>query len=489
MGARLRRFARRYGLGVAVAACGCTPAGVGPGSANVSATGLPPAPPPAPRGLPMPELSVDWAPPIISAGDVGALADALGRHSDVQVAVGPRLDGSAARDRLQKMVATLSPDTKVEVAAGALAKLVPGDLPIARVEGSQGRPRYAKDGVVADLSRWRGDDSDKAPVLALDDAKLDADAWRRQPASSVGTCQPALAALGAGQEQSLAVLEPFLDHADAVLDQLYRQELAERLGPVRSNLAAFEADEKRADFADDDAFSRHECGRAFLEYVDEIATCRDAGGTCAYAPRMYLVGNVRIGSAEPAVIVPDSCAELLGDDPVASVRGIGRDVVRTTVEVLDTEWSALADRVAALTEVEAAMDDLCTPRRRRFSDRDLGEARSRLSRIGDHFRQPQSLGPDAKWVIHEDEFRVAGIGRVHQLAQFDGGDESGAARVVQDARSLREFVIGRSHCGGSTGRLPLAAVLVGADGSSVDFLGYFYEEELLCAELPPLLDQ
>jgi hypothetical protein len=325
-------------------------------------------------------------------------------------------------------------------------------------------------------------------VLALDDAGLDAEAWRRQPASAVGSCGDPLAALGSGQEQSLAVLEPFLDHADAVLAHLHRGALEERLPAMRSALSGFAEDKERGQFASDEAYEAHRCGRAYFEYVEAFAECGDQTTNCLFAPRMFLVGGVRIGSAEPEAFIPDDCAQRVGEDYVAEMRGISREAATTVGEMLDPAWSALADRLGALAEVHAAMDDLCTPRRRRFADADLEQARARLAEIGETFRSPEPSREAVRWVPHDDEFHVAGIGPVHQLARFDAGDASASRRVARHGRALREFVLGRGLCGASAGRLPLAAVLIDVKGASVDFLGYFYEEELFCAELPPLLD-
>jgi hypothetical protein len=435
----------------------------------------------------MPELSVQWSPPVMTAGDVTALAEALGRHDSIEVRLGSRLHGESARTLATGVFNLLSPDTNLDLASGDtnLSQLIPGPLPVARLGDPQRalRPRYDAQGIALDLSRWRDTErkEQSRAILAVDDASLDTADWQKQPASSVGSCQVAMAALGAGQEQSLAVLEPFLDHADAVLAHFYRIELDKRLPQLRTSLARFEGKPKPKD---DPAF---DCGQTYLDYVDELSACEDEKERCPFAPRVFLVGGARIGSAEPTVYIPDQCAGLVGVDVVEQLRGASREATRTGGEMFDRQWSSLADRLGALTEVNAAMEDVCAPRRRRFSDIDLTEARRRLSRIGNDFRQSELARESARWVLHDDGFHVPGIGPVQQLARFDSGDSSASHRVVQDARSLREFVFGHSRCGKPGGRLPLAAVLVDVSGKSVDFLGYFYEEELFCPELPPLL--
>lgn len=471
---------------------GCSPAQVGPTSASMGARGLPPGPPPAPDRLPMPDLAVPWSPPVISAGDVGALADALGKHDRVELRLGPRLAGASLRSRARRVFTSLSPHTRMADGAGEsrLGSLIPGDLPLERSGGGAdtARPRYDAHAVVVDVSRWSSPRKDAAAkiVLALDDAAVDADAWRRQPASAVGTCEPALALLGSGQEQSLAVLEPFLDHADAILWTLYRAELERRLPELRQQLAGFSDARAREEFDDADAWRTHECGAAYLDYVDQYRVCLGEAEACPYAPRVFLVEGARIGAAEPEGYIEGDCAARVGTDYVAQMRGVSRVAARSVGEMLDAKWSGLADRVAALSEVAAAMEDVCAPRRRRFSEATTREAQQRLIAIGEQFRSPEPVRDGARWLLDDGEFHVPGLGEIRQLSRFDPGPSSASREVAQRARALREFVLRSSMCGGSGG-LPLAAVLVDLDGASVDFLGYFYEEELFCDELPPLL--
>jgi hypothetical protein len=479
----------------ACAVAACSPAQVGPTSATMVAQGLPPAPPPAPDTLPMPDLAVAWAPPVISAGDVGALADALGKHAHVELRLGPRLDDAALRSRASRVFTELSPKTRVDPGEGEsrLRSLIPGQLPVARVASENdedvGRPRYVADGVEVDVARWTPAQAQarSEAVLALDDAGVDADAWRRQPASAVGSCEPVLALLGAGQEQSLAVLEPFLDHADAMLWTLYRGELQRRLPELRAELSAFSQAKTRADFADEDAWETYTCGAAYLDYVEQYAVCLADGEACPYAPRVFLVDEARIGAAEPAGYIEGDCAARVGTDYVAQMRNVTRNATRSVGEMLDARWSSLADRVAALTEVAAAMDDVCTPRRRRFSPTATEEARARLAAIGERFHAPDPVRDGARWQLDDGDFRVPGMGAIQQLARFDPGPSAASRSVAQSARGLREFVLRSSMCGGGGAGLPLAAVLVDLEGKSVDFLGYFYEEELFCDQLPPLL--
>jgi hypothetical protein len=431
----------------------------------------------------MPDVDVTWAPPILSAGDVAALAEVLERHRELDLRVGPAVQVDAGR----RLVAALSPQTRVRGATAgvALTQLLAQPLPLQRQGDPEGAglPRYAADGIGLDAARWQEGDASGAAraVLAVDRAPVDREAWGRQPAAAVGSCSRALEVLGTGQEQSLAVLEPFLDHADGLLLHFYRQGLLQELPTLRRALSA-----RRGAAAAEEGAARGACEEAAKSYLDAVAPCLDEGAACPVAPRVFLVGTARIGAAAPEAYLPEECAETLGHDYEASLARVAREAARTVIELLDARWSALSDRVAALAEVQAALDDLCAPRRWRFAEADLAQARGRLAEIGELFRSPDPDRAGGGWLLDEVGFHVAGLGVVRQLARFEAGEESASRRVVRDARALREFVLGHSQCRAPAGNLPLAAVLVDLDGNRVDFLGYFYDEELFCDELPPL---
>jgi hypothetical protein len=473
-----RRRSPRLALAAAVlAALGCRPAAVAT-PLPATAAGVPAPPGRAPAGLPMPSLAVEWAPAVVSAGDVEALAGALQRYRRVELQLGPRLGRHA--DRLRRAIDALSPTTELEAHASAPGSARPAEpLPVLRTGDAPGaRPRYSAQGVAIDLPA--GGPAD--PVLVLDVAAVDPDTWHRQPASTVGSCEAALAAVGAGQEQSLAELEPFLDHVDATLELRYREAVALRLPVVRSEL------ERRAKApAGDDETAR--CVASQRAFLDELAPCATAEGTCAAAPRVYLLDLARIGSAEPPIGIGEECAVRLGTDPATAMRGVARDVVRQAAEEVDAGWSALAARLAALGELRAALDDACAPRRRRFAAADLEEARRRLAAFGDAYRRPEAPRPGAaRWVVSDADFHVAGIGHVQQLARFDGGPGSVAGELVERARELRELILGRARCRPGGEQLPLAALLVDRRRAQVEFLGFYYREELACDDLPPLID-
>lgn len=471
----------------AAAACGAPvprPAGAAP--VTVAAGPLPSGPEPTIDHLPIPELAMQWQPPSSVAGDVRALGEALRTATRVHVQLGPRLDGALWRGRTPQLLEALDVGATVAfLDGGALGAALAKPLPVRSIATG---PAEATDVEVA--APWRTRMSQGAApgtiVLVIDDAAVDPAQWRALPAAAIGGCDEPLQALAVGQEQSLAELEPFLDHADRMLAQLWRAELQALLPRVREDLAAHAAPRPRKDFADESSWREHECGHAMWQYTEPYHRCAtERSGACALAPRVLLVGGLSIGATQPDVFLPDGCAEVLGQDVVARLRGFGRDAAEAAGDRLDPRQVVLADRLGAITEVHAALEDVCTPRRRRFAAADLADAQARLGAIG------RALGSDepprqGRWTFEPGSFHVPGLGPIDELARFDAGPGAAVGLAVEGARSLREFVLARAVCRSGAPALPLAVLAYEPATAAVRFFGYFYEEELSCGSLGPL---
>lgn len=398
------------------------------------------------RGFEFPSLEVEWTPPMLAAGDVAGLAAAVARHPQVSLVLGPRLAGAGWIARGDALLRTLSPTTRVtQHAQASLLEVVadPDELQALRrgSPGADGRPRYA----AGMLLRARA----AGPVVAIDDVMVDLPRWQALPSSSVGSCEPAMRALADGQEAGLARLAPFLDLADAQMGRLYRAKVAESVVGLAG-----------------------ECAGLLQGFV---ACAGDAGAACPGAPRIVLVGGARIVATD--VTVPESCGG-------ARIRGLAEAAAEEASAGFDAGWTLLADRLGTLTEVHAALEDVCVPRRRRFTDYDVKEARARLGRIGAALASDE-VTTRGRWRRSETTLAVPGLGVTRELARFDAGEGSVNAEIVAEAQALREFVLSRGLCKAGHSPTPMAAV-VGVPGQAAEFLGYFYEEELACGELPPL---
>ncbi len=448
--------------------------------------------PPAPSAtsLPIPSLDAVWSPPQVVAGDVHAFADALKRELVVVLVSGPRFTGTAWSERTSNMLRELAQAIRVETfTPSPLSSLLEtkGPLPLEREPSMavDSGPRYRKDAIQldnADVARLF-EHSKATTLLALDDAELELASWRALETRTVGSCKPALAVLAQGQEQSLALLEPALDHVDRTLWQIYRSSLHAFLPGLEEELAAYAKLKTRTLFEDDASWQQYQCGHAYWEYLQNYTRCATPQ-SCPSAPRVFLIGGARIGSAEPSVLLGEQCPTLVGKDYVRELRQIAKESMQVASDRLDRVWMELADRAGTLTSVHASLEDVCTPRRRRYAEEDLRVLRARLAAIVDALRSHEPPRNHAKWLFQDHLFHVPGMGPVRQVARWDAGKASVSDRVTRDADDLRELAFDRARCRSGFSDTPLV-VLMAKNTGAVEFLGFFYEEELLCPGLPP----
>lgn len=501
------RFGRAVALLVAcvTGACGTSaPRPPGATPVEVRSGSLPGGPPPPRQGLPVPPLDVEWSPPVLVAGDVAALAGVLAEHELLALHGGPRWARTTDIDPLGPLVEAMAPRADIAaVTTGSASELLGhGRLPVVRIERSDAEPpryQHAEVALADDWNEGREVTGDAEAVLVVDDAPIDLDAWRRLPARSLGGCSEALDALALGQEQSLARLEPFLDHADAVLWRLYRSELEALLPGLEQDLQArvdgagpTEPTHASDSRAEPGAWEQHRCAVAYRDLVEAHRACVTGTG-CTMAPRIFLIGGARIGTAESPGSIPADCAELVGRDVPAELRAAAHDAAQSAQARFDPAWVALADRLGTITEVHAALEDICTPRRRRFTVADLESARGRLARIGEVLASEELHRPGATWRFAPirgssvERFHAAGVGSVTQIARYDGGAGSPSRRVLAEARALRQFVLDRAMCRSRDDARPLVAMVIRSNASTPAFVGYFFDEELTCADLGPRL--
>jgi len=372
--------------------------------------------------------------------------------------------------------------TEVGEGRAGLADVLGGIAPpLRRLEGdASGRPRYDAAGLKA-APGWGARAA--GPTLVIGDAQLDRREWSALESFAVGSCEPVLQALAEGQEESLALLEPFLDRFDAILWRSFRAGLAKALPEFTAELAPYAEVQSRANFADRRELDTYLCGQASSSYVESFRRCEESPASCRGAPRIFLVGGAKIGFPEPDIELSDACPQLLGRDYVGEIRELALTASRDAARAANPEWSVLAERLGLIAEVHAALEDICLPRRRRFSDEALAEGRRRVQALGAVLGSADHQVRAANWSLEEGSLEIVGMGPVRLLARFENTGLN--EEILAQARGLREWAVGASRCRHPSGELPLAVATVEATGD-VSFLGYFYEEELLCGDLPPL---
>lgn len=442
----------------------------------------------------MPTLALDWSPPSAAAGDIDALAAALARHPRVGLFVDGDGDSTPVDAmRLAALIGRLAPDTAVHPisssGSGGLAEVLREDPPLLPTTPAGGRTQWAlPEQLELDATRLRAwaEQGDGA-VLLVGAVGVEAPIWRQLSSASVGSCAPLLDAMLEGQTQSLAQLEPFLDHADAVLASLYASELASVVPQLQAELAEFTQERPRKDF-DLVGWERYQCGRRYLQYLQPFAWCVEAGPSahCPSTPRLFLRGSVRIGSVEPSEYVPADCPRRLDRDYIEALREPARAAAEHAADHLDARWLILSERLATLGELHGALAQLCTPARRRFSAQDLELLRRNVAELGPLFTREETPAHDARFLANDGNFHVPGLGKVRMLAQYDGGTGSASRELLAAAKRLAAFERAHAQCVARPGEAPLMAMLIDTHAAKPEFIGFFYAEELWCEALGPL---
>lgn len=433
-----------------------------------------PEPPAAPKhGLPVVPLAVDWSPPRAVAGSLAALREALASSSRATVRVDPRLSAGSQAGALRRALATLGPETAWTLETATWDSAVAGELSLSRRAGSVGTPP-AYDAAGMSLKG-----TTTQTVLVIGDAALDVRAWRALPAAWSGSCQPVYDALALSQEQSLAYVEPFLDHADTVLRLNFRAGLAGVLPELRAALASYAFSEAPADATSDET-QTHACGHGRFLRVEAAAACLQ-GETCEAGPRLVLRGGAAVAMPAPPWS-PDDCGERIEVDVEGALTRVATEATVATVSQLEPRWVTLTDRVGAMGAVYEALEDLCSPRRRRFASEDLADARARLSRV-ERALGSDSLDEPGRWDVEPGSMFVPGAGPVTTLARFIPAEGGGSQTAVAEAKGVRRFLLSRSLCRSGYGELPLAVAVFEPGQPGAKHFGYLYEETLFCADL------
>ena len=453
-------------------------------------------PPPPAGGLSMPPLSLDWSPPSAAAGDIDALASALAKHSRVGLFVDTE-SGLTREDsmRLAALIGKLAPNAAVHPIAnppgvgGALGDVILENPPLMPTTGADGRTQWGlPERLELDAERLRGwSEQGDGAVLVVGTVEIESGIWRQLSSAAVGSCEPLLAALLDGQAQSLSMLEPFLDHADEVLESLYMAELAAVVPTLRKELTEFEKERERKDF-DLVGWERYQCGRRYLQYLQPFAACVGEQGApgCVSTPRVFLRGSVRIGSVEPNDYIPTDCPRRLDRDYVEALRQPARAAAELAPDHLDARWLILAERLATLAELHGSLTQLCTPSRRRFLAADLEALRVSVSDLGLLFSREETPASDARFLVNDGNFHVPGLGKVRLLAQYDGGTGSASRELLVAAKNLATFERTHAQCVARAGDGLMMAILIDTQARKPEFIGFFYDEELWCDELGPL---
>lgn len=230
-------------------------------------------------------------------------------------------------------------------------------------------------------------------------------------------------------------------------------------------------------FRSEEEYQHHRCGRLQRTAVEGAAQCD--GGGCVGQPLFVFDDGVWIGATRSEVPIARDCGERLGRDWVAEIEAAAERAARRVERQVPRAWIERASVIAALAEVGDALGRACAPARGRTDPLELEVAQKKLREIVSVL-SPVSASATNGWQSERVDRFLKGRGPAVQLARYHVASCEAVLAGVQEA--LRPMT--RRRCASRLNR-PIAVVAVDIATSETLFFDYFFEEEILCEELPP----
>ncbi len=454
-----------------------------------------PPPPPAPAGgIGMPTLNAPWMPPTLTAGSADELGRVLRGHKGLAVTLGPKVSSTAWEKRANDLIHELHPTATVVGRESAFLKQVMierGKFPIfQQVVPSGGvdlfgRPTYVVQNVTLD-TEWVGQQKLLKAAdgfVGIDEVGFDLRTWRDVRVSLVGGCEAPAQELALARGNGEDLMTPFLAWSERALFAEFKTRLGPALDQLDAKLAPY-----RGERPEDSDHRTWACGTAALAMTASWSNCGDDPALCPMAPRVVMGDAMVVGIAEPGAYLGADCADRLGIDVQGTLHAVASEAAQAAVKQFDPRWLELGTRVASLGAIEQTLAQACKPRRRRFWEADVAEMQRQLAVIGSTLQAPGAVGGGA-WRPSVLYTRSAGRGAVKELLRFDPGDANPGKAAVRQAEALGKFVRSHERCTQIYSWLPFVVTVADVATGELEFFGYFYDEELFCQGMPPLLSE
>ena len=430
--------------------------------------------------LSIPDFSLEWTPAMIGGNQGEMLTAAIADRKALMMVLGRGLSGAQWEDRIFQMIKAASEKTSVVARKrGTLDKLLleRGEIPYRRTLEATGvdvlgRPYFLpKDHLLntdwlSSKKALKGADAlITVRGIRVDDRKLKELRKQRR-----GGCRELETTLDGALADAVTFFEPFISRANEELQGAFSKHLAKAVPFWRREISSAS---NRVDPGGEEA----NCLSAYRDYLDEFAPCMEI--SCPACPKLGLAtGGVVIGmDIAPRNLVPDRCPSGLMRNYIDEISDLASRAVEEVLPGLGGDWTTELLRYDALKRIDYGIKDFCVPSHRRISKNDLTSAREQLRVLASDLREDT---PNGEWISASGQDRIGGTGPVEILARIraKGVDpEENASRFV--AR-LRDF----NRCTQGDERL-LQVALVDVGSSEVVFMGIFFEEQLVCEDMPP----
>lgn len=459
-------------------------AGCGGGATVIAST---PAPDPhahaafvAPAGrLALAAPASPWTPGMYGDAAAGKmLSDALAAHPTAMIVLGSELAGAEWEERAVRMVKAAAPGTSVVARArGSLDRLLEerGEIPYRVTHEQGGVDAYGQPYFVPRehplSTEWllkkkalKGAEA----MLTVRRVRPSAERMEELRRAKRGGCIEALAELDRGRAAAAAAFADLERQADAALAESFRRQLGEALPFLDAELERARADG-----------SEPGCAGALGAFLDAYRPCLD--GACALAPkfRAAAAGGIVAMDDGPAAAVPPRCAGGAGGrDYVGELRAAAGRAAAETFDAFPAASLSDVARFAAFEDAAARLADFCAARHRRYAEPEIASFNADVRALFEALASADVRGEIAAAAGLE---RIPGLGPARVLARvLPVGTDPRAAGA-----GLFDRLAGAARCASGTGDDILQASVISVGTSEVAFMGLFFEEQLLCGDLPP----
>ncbi len=426
--------------------------------------------------IPTPEE--DWTPVCVGAEKGKELAAALRDRKKIAVVVPKAHDARELEDRLDKMVKTVAPDTAVTARSEAvLDKYLVDKTHIPYRDANAGEaassttsgPVYLPkdDPLSAEWRSKKGGLRNVDAVLIVRPIKVDEGRMSEMREPKTGGCDAEESALERGISDAGAYFAPYEAKARELLGREFARSLHKAAPFWRQEL------KQVAEIAVSSTQTAR-CAAAYEKFLDKYDTCLK--GVCPLGPRLFAVRGL-VGMVDESELIPDACPTAGMRDYAAEILKLGDRALAEVMPTLSDAWNGEMLRIGGLADVRRGVGDICLPRVRRVREEDAAAARTALHKYLVELRDGAFEGT---WEPMPGQERIVGVGPVRVLARV----KATMADPRVQAAALIKQMRGMSRCTQGKGRL-LQVSLVDTRSSEVLYMDIFFEESLLCEDVPP----
>ncbi len=436
------------------------------------------APPPSGKlDVSVPDTA--WRPAVIGDNKGASLISALGNTKNVVLLLPKKLpDAEIFETRVVQMLKAASPGVGI-VAKGEAPtdKLIEifGDIPYHQAESAlaadaDGRiPTIAKTDPlnIEWLSKKKSLNGADA-IFIVRPIQIKTAQLNEMRSAHVGDCDEFENNL---KDAIIASANYFKPYESWAFERL-RREFAVQL---TSSLALWRSELQQASATARPGSSVERCIDAYRTFLSKYEVCFN--GPCKTAPRVFSAAGGILGMIDESGAIPDSCpTEGMRDFP-AEMRKLGERTMYELLPSLKGKWTDEFVRQSGLETLLAGMKDVCAPRHRRIDEDKLTEARAAVE---NYLKELKDGDFPSEWDPSYGKERVVGIGPVDVLARVRPLVSNPSARSINVIRELRAV----DRCVKGTDR-PIQTALIDVATSQILYMGIFFEEALLCEDLPP----